>query len=633
MDWFKKLDAFEADSLQQAQEENVLCIRKATPVAKVIDQAAEEIQQNAYQSEQQASYSWIPGSVVPEFKGTRNGLAYRGNLVSNFYYEIVKMEIILSSGSGCRGYYMTIKVHMLRNGQESTQMLHHVTKEQLESPELLNKIPLATGSSKITKSDLKHILYSYASHLITNFSGEIVYVTQATGWVCFQGRWLYVDAEKALGEPELLIHANGNLRINNSLQVANLWEEYQKMRKVLRGKGQMDALLLYVQISFLFTLYQEAGKTTKHCMFLVGERATRKTALALCFSQLENKETPVFNFLATESGIQSHFNNYHDSCILVDDLAPSCSSAKRNSVEQKLEMLIRLFGDAGKRVINPFFAKTSADNLDYSVKGGALITGEYFYSTGVESSIARTIVLELEKDSVDLKHLTYFQKNPEILETLLYRFLVFISQRWEESKKLIVEMTEYYRLQYQSTFSNGRYADYMGQYMAQANLLALFFQYESGLSEGAAKSFCNQIQEDISYLLMINERKMLSRAPVNTLLLSIIYMTEIGRVVSWGQSIPQEEAWLIENDSAYYVRQKDLPDILRMYCSKTGEPYTKMTSQELGKLLNQAEICTVYHEGGEVRLAKKYTKDYGTARLMELSKEKIISKVGALINR
>lgn len=227
--------------------------------------------------------------------------------------------------------------------------------------------------------------------------------------------------------------------------------------------------------------------------------------------------------------------------------------------------------------------------------------------------------------------MTYFQQRPEILETLIYRFLVYISKNWEECKKVIIEVTEYYRLQYQNVFSNGRYADYMGQYMAQANLVKNFFQQEAGIDENVGRAYCNQILEGLSNLLTVNDCKMMSRAPINTLLLSIHYMAEVGRCVSWGEALPTEQACLIETETAFYLRQKDLTDILKLYCAKTGEPYVKMTSQELGKLLSQAEICSIYHEGKEERLAKRYLKDYGNIRLMEISKAAMYEKVGSLL--
>ena len=632
MNILSNLEYLEDELGEQAKGKNPPYLEGAR-VSKVIETVPNILYGESCYREQHAGYSWMPVEVK-EFEN-KQGLCYRGNNVANFFYKIVEMSIVLAETDieSYKGYRMKIKGYVYQGGRETIYEINNVSKEELESLEFLKRVPYAVCSSKVAKNDFKNILYCYVNYLVAEFNGKTKYVTRSTGWINFRGQKVYVDSEKALGFPELPIHAIGGMRIKNTDSIKNLWEQFQLMRSVIKEKGSMEVLLLYVLMSFLFTLFQEAGRTIKHCMFIMGQRATRKTALALCFTQIENKDFPEYNFLATESGIQAHFQDYHDSCIFIDDLAPTCNPSKRRVSEQKLEMIIRLFGDAGKRVINTTFATAAAQNLDYSIKGGCIVTGEYFYSAGVESSIARTVVIELEKDSVNLELLTYFQHHPEVLETLLYRFLIFVTRHWEECKASIKKVVESYRRKYQHQYSNGRYADYLGQYMATAYMLIDFLKEDSGVDEFQGNKLYGQIEEEVVCFLTANDRKMKSRAPINTLLMSIAYMAEIGKIVTWGEKLPAEIACLIETDTAFYLRQKDLPDILKLYCSKTGEPYIQMSSQELGKLLKQSEVCTVYYEGGEERLSKKYPKDYDNIRLMEISKAVLVDKVGILMNR
>ena len=105
-------------------------------------------------------------------------------------------------------------------------------------------------------------------------------------------------------------------------------------------------------------------------------------------------------------------------------------------------------------------------------------------------------------------------------------------------------------------------------------------------------------------------------------------MEEEGKCIPWGCTVPTEGLYLIETEAAFYVKQKDLADIVKSYCAKTGEPYVKLTAQELGKILSQEEICTIYFEGDEKqkRLTKKYNQ-YPNQRYMELSKSKIKDKL------
>ena len=144
--------------------------------------------------------------------------------------------------------------------------------------------------------------------------------------------------------------------------------------------------------------------------------------------------------------------------MLIDDLAPSLDSSTKKDKEKLLESIIRLFGDSTERVINTRFMRDKSENIEYKVKGGAVVTGEYFYGAGTESSIARAVVVEIEENSVDLEKLRYYQKNPEILESLVYEFIEFVYKNQQYVLNILSNRVDEYR-QYSANnknFSNGR---------------------------------------------------------------------------------------------------------------------------------------------------------------------------------
>ena len=194
-------------------------------------------------------------------------------------------------------------------------------------------------------------------------------------------------------------------------------------------------------------------------------------------------------------------------------------------------------------------------------------------------------------------------------------------------REIIINVSTAIRNKYQGTFSNGRYADYIGQYVAQGELLLQFFKATEGITEDEIGKLRYEIEYNFAHLLEKNDRKMKMRAPIYTLIMSILNLVEESKNYTWGMSIPKEGVYLLETEEAYYVKQKDLSDIVKMYCTKTGEPFVKNTCNELGKLLEQEDICTVYYEGQEKRLSKKCSQ-YGNQRYMELNKNKIKEKLG-----
>lgn len=389
-----------------------------------------------------------------------------------------------------------------------------ILRKDLENATIIQKIPFAT--STVSGAQLSSALTSYVASLIDNYSGLLTKVYPASGWICVDGSWAYLDGEKAIGLPNANLRSQSTLSLHNNMLQSSLWGEYQQMRTVTQRPESMDILLLYTLSSFLYTPLKEAKAPLKHVLFLMGQRATRKTSLALCFTQLEHKDSPKFNFTATESGIQAHLCEFHDACILIDDLAPSLTNGKKQERERKLESIVRLFGDSGERVINTYFMKENADKIDYRARGGAVITGEYFYSAGVESSIARAVVLELEPDSVNLEVLSYFQQHPEILETLVYRLLDYVSQNFQMVIPTIRQVFTKYRSMWQQNFSNGRFAEYGGQYMAVACMLMQLFQRDSGLSQKESNGHLQVLESEIFRVLSENDRKMQTHSPVYT---------------------------------------------------------------------------------------------------------------------
>lgn len=354
----------------------------------------------------------------------------------------------------------------------------------------------------------------------------------------------------------------------------SLYAEFQNMRRTLNRPEQMDVILLYTLGQTLHTLFDEANVGLKHILFVVGPRGSGKTAVSLCFTQLEHKNSPKYNFQATEAGLQANLMYHKDRVMLIDDLAPSADIGDKKQKEHKLESIIRLFGDGSQRVINTYFMKSNADKIDYSVHGGAVITGEYFYTTGSESSIARAVVIELEKESVNWEWLTYFQHNPQILESLVYRFLDFISKNYGWSINVIRECVEFYRREMpQRQFSNRRYSDYYGQYMATGRLLMAFFQGESG------------------------------------------------NCGNWGEPFTDDRP-LIQYKGMLYFRQKDLLGMKQKYANKVNIPYISMSSTEIGNLLEVHGYCESYMEGKKKRLGKKYSS-YGNERIMCIPMQKI----------
>ena len=320
--------------------------------------------------------------------------------------------------------------------------LNNIPIEKAFDVEIFNQMPEIDNCTQ-NKSELKGILYCYMNVLLGNYRGPRWSIYQRPGWK--HNFHDYVTSDGAIAHPEQPVRADGKLHISDRYP-GSIYHEYCQMLATIKEPGKMQAVLSYVLASFLHSVFEDAGFPVKHALFIVGPRGSKKTSVAQCFTQLgDDRRTVRFNFTATESGLQYNFQHYADQVMLIDDLAPSSDYTDRKRKEKMLESILRLCGDSGERVINTAFMKTGAEQIDYKVRGGIVITGEYFYGTGSESSIARAVVVKLKEESVENTLLSHFQNRDEIFESLIFRFLKFVGLNYNSTIALIRNTMQYYR--------------------------------------------------------------------------------------------------------------------------------------------------------------------------------------------
>lgn len=557
--------------------------------------------------------------VLPE--DNRGVLIYKGKIIANFSVSIIKMYITYEENMETitRASY-DIDFYVNHNEKVEKHPFPDCTKDELFGGEFINKIP--TAIRNVSKSEYIKIYQEYISFLIRNYKGTVVKRVENSGWVNYEGYWLFVTSQGVIGDYNKHIVSRDGFFIKKipSIDIVN---EFDNMRSVLKEEGQMDVILLYLLSQTIHSLFNAESVDIKHILFIVGPRGSRKTSISLCFTQLVNKDKPKYNFQATSAGINYELKVNKDRIMLIDDLAPSLDSSAKKDKEKLLESIIRLFGDSTERVINTRFMRYKSEKIEYKVKGGAVVTGEYFYGAGTESSIARAVVVEIEENSVDLEKLSYYQKHPEILESLVYEFIEFVYMNQKDVLNILSNKVDEYR-QYSANnkkFSNGRYWEYFGQYMATAEILGMLFTNWRGVSNERVQSIINSLGRGVLTVLEKNDRAMRTENPASVIINTILDLLESGRFIRWGEAI-SENTPLVLGDDAVYFRQKDLLDMVKAYTKKNGINFITMSNSEIAKILKTGGYCEEYMEGNKSRYGKKY-KGYGNERLMHIKKEKL----------
>ena len=493
-----------------------------------------------------------------------------------------------------------------------------ITIEEACNPKIIEKMPGARSFCN-SRGELAGHLYKTINALLRHFDGCEKTIYSRPGWK--HDLRDYLTADGAIAHPEQPVRSASNIHIHD-LFTGVIYTEYCQMLATIKEPGKMQSIISYVLASFLHGVFEDAGFPLKHALFIVGPRGSKKTSVAQCFTQLgEDRRTIRFNFTATESGIQFNLQHYADQVMLIDDLAPSSDYSDRKKREKMLESILRLCGDSGERVINTAFMKTGAEQIDYRVRGGIVITGEYFYGTGSESSIARAVVVKLKDKSVDNSALSYFQTQPEVFESFIFRFLKFVGHNYDSTIALIRNTMQHYRNNTSMYhFSNARYTDYLAQYMAISHILLGMFLAEGNII--VEKDFIDDFHKNICLLLQENDKDMRLQAPVDIVVSAIVNEINQGAIAQWGAPFTKD-IHIIRGEDAIFFLQIDLPDLVKKYAEKNNFHNPSLSSIRLAQTLEEHGFCSAVTEGEQKRYGKRY-KDYGKLRLMSIPMQKII---------
>ncbi len=250
-------------------------------------------------------------------------------------------------------------------------------------------------------------------HLCLKSSTKNVY--NHTGWVQKNNKWCYAHANGCIGD------INSDVELDESIdnyylpdKISNInyaCKHSLKLCDVLKDdKGIILQSLVY--LSPLVDIINQVGKPPEMLVWLWGKTGSRKTSLARAylshFGDFTNKIPCTFN--DTKTSIELKANLLKDTLCLCDDFAPKQDRREMFNQNSTAETILRMYGDriAKGRSNNKLEVKKM--NIP---RGMMLVTGESIISG--ESSNARLLSVEVNRDTVDLNTLTEIQGNISLL--------------------------------------------------------------------------------------------------------------------------------------------------------------------------------------------------------------------------
>ena len=326
---------------------------------------------------------------------------------------------------------------------------------------------------------------------------------------------------------------------------------------------------------------------------------------------------------STGAGLEAGFSMYKDAVMLIDDLAPTIDSAEQRAMHQNLELLVRCFGDGTGKKRNLDFLSPEIKVNQYQAQGGAIITGEFI--TGVESSLARCLILSISEGDVDKTLLKALQDDDSWLASFMFGFLSFVSSNYDKVKERIRELIEIFKAEPHATYSNLRYSEYRVQLKVAVEILIDFGLATSEIDLAQALLIRNRFFASIETTILENDINLVDESPVAYLCRAILEAVE-GEKYQLLQinTLEPKTGCILYDENFYYIPQPMLKKIKSDFDRDNGHYAGNplMASKNLCKILADNGVIAIYQEGNTTRYAKKITGG-GNGRFVCVFKEKL----------
>ena len=193
-------------------------------------------------------------------------------------------------------------------------------------------------------------------------------------------------------------------------------------------------LIAVTYLSPLYSLLKEQGILADFITYMQGASGTRKSSLAAVllnhFGKF-NRDTFPCCFRDTLNTIEKKAYILKDCLNVIDDYNPEVLG------NRKLDTVEKLFGMYGDRTARGRMSQDGSSlKKSYTARGLAIITGETIPEVA-HSRIARSIIINLKPDSINLAKLSYIQDNLELLSLAMRKFIELIISNEQKLKETI----------------------------------------------------------------------------------------------------------------------------------------------------------------------------------------------------
>lgn len=568
-----------------------------------------ELKEKANISDQQACET-VRALRLLEQTGAINDKDKSQKLCLNFEIKVLrKITKINDSKDGeleSSEYEVKITVFMREGGRK--EFTHRIKSSEIKDAKWLQEATEALASKPRDKHE-KEAFENCVQNAIEakDIANEVIYPT--SGWRKMpDGKYRYIIGQGIVGNQNYManIHTMEDYKLEcakEMLGTAQTFRLAMGMCDICKNKIASTELFVFFHTALMRKLFEIAGFDVRFIMAVLGQTNSRKTSMVVAMMKLfnRNKLSADAQFVSTGCGIEKTLGLYGDAVVIIDDFKPAATKVKQSQYDDKLEYLVRFYGDGvEKRRMTEFSANNK--NLYFPIRGCCVITGEII--SGITSSLSRMFITEIEKDYVDNDKLTVYQTEKWILPTHTYDFLYWLTENFDKVVSYIKDNFDKKRKQYRFEF--GRYCEMYATLTITAEIIGQYAMSRGFFTMEESNTFAYDVHDMVLNELHNMERRTNQRDVSLTVLLALreFYGTKEYSPTKLDSETCALCEKIYEDDKIIYMQMEKIKELVEEYIQKHKEDCGVINKDIILNWLKQYQLV----EGKKTDRGNEYSR-------------------------
>lgn len=390
-------------------------------------------------------------------------------------------------------------------------------------------------------------------------------------------------------------------------------------------------LLAYFFMTPLNDLLREQGKEPCFSLYLIGKTGSYKSSIVKLllnfFGKFSYADTAPITFLDTQNAIGRKLAVGADLPLVLDDRRPTNNSIDKQRYEGIEKYVSSAIGDRATR------GRLNADStakVSYAAKSNLIVTAEEAFVNIGSSSIARSVSIELQPDSISFQYLQELQDRPQHFNKIMQLYIQWVINKREK----LIERTDTTLRKFRETFSeagHARLATAFSQLQFGYAMYLLFLKDSGQLSDDEANEMLSKATEVFLDMCSKQSKKVESEKPtvlfvnllkemLETKAVTLSDLTKVaesnGEVVN-APIMGRTSIGYRDRNYIYLIPQVAYTQVVKFY-SESGYTFPASTAALWKMFKDEGKIIPEISKSGKVRVDKRKKISEKTGRYIWL---------------